>query len=248
MTELRHFLASLYDAVSEAEMQALLNGRQRLRRMVESGEFSDDLCLPVYHATDLSVTLDVGLEARETKRGIQVFVTEPSAGDQTELGLDLEVYDFLQAGDLTDATDDRRRPGGGLDVHVPLREPPVDSGDAVGSVDVDESSEDIRKEARSGHERTKDERTDDERTKDEQGETKPATDESTKPITKTEGKRADDGKRTKSDERNTDEDAAEKRTERARERLRKPAEFPGLSLPRGWARERKNRGTGENDR
>ncbi|WP_152420869.1 hypothetical protein [Halorubrum coriense] len=239
-------------------MQALLNGRQRLRRMVESGEFSDDLSLPVYHAANLSVTLDVGLEARETKRGIQVFVTEPSAGDQTELGLDLEVYDFLQAGDLTDATDDRRRPGGGLDVHVPLREPPVDSGDAVGSVDVDESSEDIRKEARSGHERTKDERTDDERTDDErtddertddeQGETRSPTDESTKPTTKTDEKRADEGKRSKDDERNTDEDAAEKRTERARERLRKPAKFPGLSLPRGWARDRENRDAREDDR
>ena len=239
MTELRHFLASLYDAVSEAEMQALVNGRQRLRRMVESGDFSDDLSLPVYHATDLSVTLDVGLEARETKRGIQVFVTEPSADDQTELGLDLEVYDFLQAGDLTDVTDDPKRPGGGLDVHIPLREPPVDSGDAVDAVrDVDEKNEDAREEARRGHERTK----------DEQREKKSATDESTKKTAKTDEKRSEDGNRTKNDERNTDEEAAEKRTEHTRERLRKPAKFPGLSLPKGWARERRNRDTGGDDR
>ena len=251
MTELRHFLASLYDAVSEAEMQALVNGRQRLRRMVESGDFSDDLSLPVYHATDLSVTLDVGLEARETKRGIQLYVTEPSADDQTELGLDLEVYDFLQAEDLTAGIDDRKRPGGGLDVHIPIREPPVDSADPVDSAkDVDEKSEGTRKEARSGHERTKDERPDeekDERTDDEQGKTKSTTDESAKEIAKTDEKRPD-GKRTKNEERNTDEDAAEKRAEHERERFRRPAKFPGLSLPKGWPRERRNRETGEEDR
>lgn len=264
MTELRHFLASLYDAVSEAEMQALVNGRQRLRRMVESGDFPDDLSLPVYHATDLSVTLDVGLEARETKRGIQLYVTEPSADDQTELGLDLEVYDFLQAGDLTAGIDDRKRPGGNLDVHIPIREPPVDSADTVDSAkDVGEKSEDIRKEARSGHERTKDERPDDERpddertkdertdgerTDDEQGKTKSTTDESAKEIAKTDEKRPESGKRIKKDERNTEEDAAEKRAEHERERFRKPAKFPGLSLPKEWARERGNRDTGEDDR
>jgi hypothetical protein len=254
MTELRHFLASLYDAVSEAEMQALVNGRQRLRRMVESGDFPDDLSLPVYHATDLSVTLDVGLEARETKRGIQLYVTEPSADDQTELGLDLEVYDFLQAGDLTAGIDDRKRPGGGLDVHIPIREPPVDSADSVDSAkEVDEQSEDTRKEPRSGHERTKDERTDDERTKDErtddeQGKTKSTTDESAKATAKTDEKRPEGGKRSKKDERNIDEDAAEKRAEHERERFRKPAKFPGLSLPKGWARERRNRETEEDDR
>ena len=249
MTELRHFLASLYDAVSEAEMQALLNGRRRLRRMVESGEFSDDVSLPVYHATDLSVTLDVGLEARETKRGVQVFVTEPSADDQTGLGFDLEVYDFLQAGDLTAATDDRKRPGGGLDVHIPLREPPVDSGDAVEHARVvDEQSEHARKQARSRHERTDDEGTDDEGADgegadDERETTKSTTDESTKPSAKSNEKRAKGGNRTEDDERDTDEDDAENRTDHARERLRKPAKFPGLSLPKEWVRERKRRDT-----
>ena len=244
MTELRHFLASLYDAVSEAEMQALVNGRQRLRRMVESGDFPDDLSLPVYHATDLSVTLDVGLEARETKRGIQLYVTEPSADDQTELGLDLEVYDFLQAGDLTAGIDDRKRPGGDLDVHIPIREPPVDSADSVDSAkDVDEKSEDTRKDERTDDERTKDERTD-----DEQEKTKSTTDGSAKETAKTDERRPEGGKRTKSDERNTEEDPAEKRAEHERERFRKAAKFPGLSLPKGWARDRGNRDTGEDDR
>ncbi|GAA0540378.1 hypothetical protein ABNG02_15240 [Halorubrum ejinorense] len=261
MTELRHFLASLYDAVSEAEMQALLNGRRRLRRMVESGEFADDVSLPVYHATDLSVTLDVGLEARETKRGIQMFVTEPSADDQTGLELDLEVYDFLQAGDLTAATDDPKRHEGGLDVHIPLREPPVDSGDAVDSArDTDEKSEDTRKQARGRREPTEDERSEDERTDDEHGARKPTTDESTKrertEDERTEDERAEDertkedrptGERDK-DERDKDADAAEKRAEHKRERLRKPAKFPGLSLPREWARTRGNRDAEEDER
>jgi hypothetical protein len=259
MTELRHFLASLYDAVSEAEMQALVNGRRRLRRMVESGEFSEDVSLPVYHATDLSVTLDVGLEARETKRGIQVFVTEPSTDDQTELGLDLEVYDFLRAEDLTAGVDDRKRPEGGLDVHIPIREPRVDSADTVDSAeDAGEKREDTREEARSGHERTDDERTDDERTKDErtkdertddeQRETKSTTDEPIKETAKTDEKRSEDGNRTENDERDTDEEAAGKRADHKRERLRKPAKFPGLSLPKEWARERRTRETREDDR
>lgn len=261
MTELRHFLASLYDAVSEAEMQALLNGRRRLRRMVESGEFSDDVSLPVYHATDLSVTLDVGLEARETKRGIQVFVTEPSADDQTELDLDLEVYDFLQAGDLTDGADDSKRPEASIDVHIPLREPPVDAGDAVDTASVvDEKSDNTRKQARGRHERTEDERTNEERTDDEQGDRKSTTDESTNDE-RTKHKRSKDERveeeRTKEerdkderdkDERTKDADAAEKRTERERERLRNPTKFPGLSLPREWTRAREDRDAEEDDR
>lgn len=251
MTELRHFLASLYDAVSEAEMQALLNGRRRLRRMVESGEFADDVSLPVYHATDLSVTLDVGLEARETKRGIQMFVTEPSADDQTGLELDLEVYDFLQAGDLAAVTDDSKRPGGSLDVHIPLREPPVDSGDAVDSASVvDEKREDARKQARGRHEPTEDERAEDERTDDEQGARKSTTDESTK-HERTEDERTKEERSTDErdkDERDKDADAAKKQAEHKRERLRKPAKFPGLSLPREWARARGNRDAEEDER
>ena len=241
MTELRHFLASLYDAVSEAEMQALLNGQQRLRRMVESGDFSDDLSLPVYHATDLSVTLDVGLEAKETKRGIQVFVTEPSADDQTGLGFDLEVYDFLQAGDLTANIDDRKRLGGDIDVHIPLRKSPVDSGAAVDSANVAD-------EERTDEERTDEERTDEEQTDDERKDTKSTTDEPTKSNTKTGEKSAEDGKRDKDDERTSDENAEEKETERERKRFRRPAKFPGLSLPKGWARDRGNRGKGDDDR
>lgn len=134
MTELRHFLTSLFDAVSEAETQAFLNGRTRLERMVESGRFPDDVSLPVYHANELSVSLDVGLEAKHTKAGIELFVTEPGEGDDTALEFDLEVYDFLEATDLDEGGDERRKPPHrAVDVHVPLRDPPagIDPGVSV---------------------------------------------------------------------------------------------------------------------
>lgn len=155
MTELRHFLASLYDSVSEAEIQALLNGQRRLQRMIDSRQFPEDVSLPVYRATNLSVSLDVGLEARETKRGIQVFVTEASDDDDTTLDFDLEVYDFLESGELSDLDIDIKeleqssRPG--VDVHIPLREPPLDADDSM-----DEKRRYYREQERRDEETTND--------------------------------------------------------------------------------------------
>lgn len=240
MTELRHFLTSLYDAASEAEMQALLNGRQRLRRMVESGEFADDVSLPVYHATDLSVSLDVGLEARETKRGIQVFVTEPSADDQTELGFDLEVYDFLKAEDLTSRSDDPKRPGGGLDVHIPLREPPIDSGDSSSS--PGEKNDHTRGQARARREQADDDRRDDERADDERAETESTNDESRKKTPNGDEKSADDRERA---ERDRNKARSERRTTAYKH---EQPRFPGLNFPGDWARGRGSRDAEDDDR
>ena len=173
MTELRHFLASLYDSTSEAEMQAILNGQRRLQRMIDSKQFPEDVSLPVYHATNLSVSLDVGLEARETKRGIQLFVTEASDDDDTTLDFDLEVYDFLESGELSDLDIDikdlERSSRPGVDVHIPLREPPLDADDTM-----DEKRRYYREQERSEEEtndqtdHNKDDRSnDDETTTDE---------------------------------------------------------------------------------
>ncbi|MES3161443.1 MAG: hypothetical protein PPP55_07715 [Halorubrum sp.] len=234
MTELRHFLTSLYDAVSEAEMQALLNGQRRLRRMVESGEFPDDVTLPVYHATDLSVSLDVGLEARQTKRGIQMYVTEPSADDQTELGFDLEVYDFLQPGDLVSPEDVQKRPGGGLDVHIPLREPPVDPEDAPRF---------SKRESDPSGERTKSqsEQPADERTNDDHEEATTTNDDPNEDPTAGDESPADDRERTASE----NEERSEQRTIDQR---RSHPKFPGFTLPRDWARDRGSRDTEDDDR
>ena len=52
MTELTAFLASLYDSFSEAEMQALQHGHQRLAELLDSGTVPDDTLVDVETAVE----------------------------------------------------------------------------------------------------------------------------------------------------------------------------------------------------
>lgn len=239
MTELRHFLAAIYDAASEAEMTALLNGHRRLRQMTESEEFPADTTLPVYHARDISVTLDVGLEARQTKHGIEVVVTE-SADDDTALELDLEVYDILQGSDLAVPDEElsgRDRPKRrSVDLHVPLGNPLDDPTEEVGEREFEKGADDPTTERPESDER-------------------PARTKSPKPddeATKNEGKDDENN-----DERNADNDEHDRRTDDDRTQsenstpgteksadVGRPGPFPGLGLPEDWPSRRGNRGTG----
>ncbi|SMO42605.1 hypothetical protein [Halorubrum cibi] len=248
MTELRHFLTSLFDAVSEAEMQALLNGRTRLERMVESGRFPEDVSLPVYHANDLSVSLDVGLEAKRTKRGIQLFVTEPGEGDDTALEFDLEVYDFLEAGDLPDEGLERRKPDHRtVDVHVPLEDPPAGAGREADPDDygtsgerVDPKEEYYRKQEREEQKRKereererREERKERERREEREkqsSERSGANDERTNDDTETDRRRSD---RSADDEKRAEPPSRKRRSsDRGESGSSRP--FLGIDLPEGW--------------
>ncbi|MFC5134211.1 MULTISPECIES: hypothetical protein [Haloferacaceae] len=122
MTTLDSYLAAVYDAAAEAETLALINGQRRLLRMIRAGRLPEDASVPVYHAADLSVTLDLGLEARETEDGTELVVTESEPGDDTVIDVDLEVYDMLEAGDLPES-DSKRRGREAIDVHFPIQKP-----------------------------------------------------------------------------------------------------------------------------
>jgi hypothetical protein len=100
MTELTAFLAALYDAFSEAEMQALQHGRTRLADLLESGAVPENVAVPVYHASEVQVTLDVGLVAEETDDGMEVVVTDADDADASELSFDVELVELLEKGDL----------------------------------------------------------------------------------------------------------------------------------------------------
>jgi predicted flap endonuclease-1-like 5' DNA nuclease len=102
MTELTAFLASLYDSFSEAEMQALQHGHQRLAELLESGTVPDDVAVPVYHASEVEVTLDVGLVAEETKHGTEVFVTDADEADASQLTFTVDLFELLEREDLDD--------------------------------------------------------------------------------------------------------------------------------------------------
>ena len=237
MTELRHFLTSLFDAVSEAETQALLNGRTRLERMVESGRFPDDVSLPVYHANELSVSLDVGLEAKRTKTGIELFVTEPGEGDETALEFDLEVYDFLEATDLDEGGDRRKPPHGAVDVHVPLRDPAagIDPG-----VSVDDPEEPM--DPKEAHEREREGRTEGGDDRPETGDDRPETgDDGTRDHETEDDETGDD--ETEDDETEDDEignDETGRSGEEGGDERRTPGRgrskrrFVGVDLPEGW--------------
>lgn len=131
MTTLDSYLAAVYDAAAEAETLALINGQRRLRRMVESGRLPEDASVPVYHAADLSVTLDVGLEARETERGTELVVTESESNDGTAIDVDLEVYDMLEAGSLPELESGAGEPDT-VDVRFPIPDASDDDGESDG--------------------------------------------------------------------------------------------------------------------
>ncbi|GEM_PF-2890483 len=102
MTELKAFLTAFYDSLSEAELQALEHGQLRLAELLESGRAPPDVSVPVYHATDMELTLDVGLEARRTEEGLEMHVTEARPEDGTSVSFTVELYDLLERGDIAD--------------------------------------------------------------------------------------------------------------------------------------------------
>lgn len=124
MTELTAFLASIYDAFSEAEMQALQHGQARLAELLESGTVPDDVSVPVYHASEVTVNLDVGLVAEETEDGMEVFVTSRDQENASELNFGVELFELLEKEDLEDIDYDSIFPGsdGGFPTGAPTEE------------------------------------------------------------------------------------------------------------------------------
>ena len=105
MTELEKFLTSLYDAVLQAEVTAQSHGQAAYTLLQASPSPSQrDSRIPVYHATNISIDLDVGLEAREENGVTRMYVTDRPE-DETAISFDLEVYDFIEPSDQPDLGD-----------------------------------------------------------------------------------------------------------------------------------------------
>jgi len=125
MTELKTFLVALYDALSEAETEAFVHGRDRLLDLVEGEQVPRDVSVPVYHATNMNVSLDVGLAVEQTEAGTEIYITDSSEDDST-LSFDAEVFDLIEEEDIET-----------LDYDDIVSEYP---GEFPGSSDVGESS------------------------------------------------------------------------------------------------------------
>jgi len=113
VTELTAFLASVYDAFSEAEMQALQHGQARLAELLKSGTVPEDVSVPVYHASEVQVNLDVGLVAEKTEDGMEVFVTDADTENASQLNFGVELFELLEEEDLEDLEYDKIFPGSG---------------------------------------------------------------------------------------------------------------------------------------
>ncbi|AGB16596.1 hypothetical protein Halru_2002 [Halovivax ruber XH-70] len=100
MTELKTFLTALYDSFSEAELQALQHGRERYLKLVENGAIPNDGAVPVYHAANADVTLDVGLDAEETERGMEIYITDSRDGDESGLTFTVDLFDLVDIDDF----------------------------------------------------------------------------------------------------------------------------------------------------
>ena len=101
MTELKSFLAGIYDALSEAEMAAIAHGQTRRVELRERGVLPRNMAVPVYHASNVEVTLDVGLAAEETSEGTRVFIEDPS-GDNSSITFSVELFELIEEQDLGD--------------------------------------------------------------------------------------------------------------------------------------------------
>lgn len=99
MTELKTFLVALYDALSEAETEAFVHGRERYLELAEREQVPRDISVPVYHAADLNVSLDVGVVAEETESGTEIRITDSTEDDST-LSFNAEVFDLIEEGDI----------------------------------------------------------------------------------------------------------------------------------------------------
>lgn len=115
MTEFRAFLTSLYDSISEAEAEALMNGQERLSSLLERGAIPDDVPLPVYHASDMEVTLNVRLEAEQGKDGVNMVMKTVEPEDPSAVTLSLDVFELIDRFDLEvnrDSNDESPNKGG----------------------------------------------------------------------------------------------------------------------------------------
>lgn len=139
MTDLTSFLGSLYASVTEAELQSRRHGEARFAELLAAGELSEDDALPVYHASDVAVTLDVCLTAEETEAGPEMHVTD-DCDDDTSLSLTIDLLDLVDRTDLP-AGDDGSVPPVDQpddDVDGPPADDPVEDGDVPGE-DGDET-------------------------------------------------------------------------------------------------------------
>jgi len=200
MTRLTAFLASIYDAFSEAEMQALKHGQARLAELLESGDVPEDVTVPVYHASDVQVNLDVGLVAEETERGMEVYVTEAGSEEASQLDFTVELFELLEKGDLEDIDYEPLLPGSGDDWPTGIT-----PSDGVEGGTEDEQTRDVDEDTQRGDE----ERTDDEeRTEEKRAEREERREEEEKRAEREEEKREE------REERREEEEKHEEREER----------------------------------
>jgi hypothetical protein len=106
--ELQQFLVSIYDSITKAEIQALHHGYGLYAELAESGMLPENASLPVYHATNVSVNLDAGLEPRETDEGTNVFITEGDGDSGSGISFDVELLDLVTRNDLENVELEKR--------------------------------------------------------------------------------------------------------------------------------------------
>lgn len=102
MTELKTFLVALYDALSEAEIEAFAHAQARMAALAEAESLPADLEVPVYHATDMNISLDVGLEVDRTQTGTEVYITQPPPEDESRMTFTVDMFDLIETQDIAD--------------------------------------------------------------------------------------------------------------------------------------------------
>lgn len=100
MIELKNFITSICDSISEAEIQSLQHGESRLAELLGSRTVPEDISMPVYHASNVEVVLEVGLKAEDTENGMKVYVEESSQEKASTFKFTIEPYDLIEKGNL----------------------------------------------------------------------------------------------------------------------------------------------------
>jgi len=100
MIELKNFITSICDSISEAEIQSLQHGESRLAELLGSRKVPEDISMPVYHASNVEVVLEVGLTAEDTENGMKVYVEESSPEKSSTFKFSIEPYDLIEKGNL----------------------------------------------------------------------------------------------------------------------------------------------------
>lgn len=116
MNRLEPFLVALYDALSKAETEAFAHGQARMAALMQDETIPADAAVPVYHATDMTVELDAGLDLERTETGQEVVLTQPD--DESRMQVTLDVFDLIEAEDVADVDPED------LIDEVPEEEPP----------------------------------------------------------------------------------------------------------------------------